>query len=221
MEARYGKEGLGPTNIFFIACIKKAMALTLLKRSDADMVLAAATDDPDGLAECLSAQQPFKVNVFATFPELGWVLPALQHSLRTLHVSNGWFAAAPQDVAKTLCDASTPPTREPHADQRTCQDDAQVDAEDSFSDSSGDSFEPAWHQLLQPCPKEHADRATVIRKALKARLGNWQAAALFSNYREATLRVPGKGCQRFDMGCRGDVVRLAFEGVGCQVALAA
>ena len=95
------------------------MALTLLTRSDADMVLAAATDDPDGLAERLSAHQPFKVNVFATFPELGWVLPALQRSLRTLHVSNGWFAAAPQDVAKTFCDASVPPTRKPHADQRT------------------------------------------------------------------------------------------------------
>jgi len=220
LEARYSKKGFGSTKFFLCWC-KKAMALTLLKRSDANMVLAAATDDPVALAECLSAQQPFEVHVFATFPELGWALPALQQSLRTLHISNGWFAAAPQDVAKTLCDASVPPNRKPCENECMCQNDTQTDTEDNGSESGSGSFEPEWHQLLQPCPKEHAHRATVIRKALKARLGNWQAAALLSNYREATLRLPGKGCQRFIVDCRGDAMRLAFEGAGGQIALAA
>jgi hypothetical protein len=65
------------------------MALSLLKRSDADVVLAATTDDPEGLAECLSAQQPFRVDVFATFPGLGWALPSLQRGLKN-HSHSQW-----------------------------------------------------------------------------------------------------------------------------------
>ena len=206
---------------FFCLPNKKAMALTLLKRSDADVVLAAATDDPVGLAECLSAQQPFKVHVFATFPGLGWVLPSLQHGLRTLHIANGWFAAAPLEVAKALCGATGAQESEPEKDNDGCQNDAKMDAEDNASISSRDSFDPAWHQLLQACPRERADKATVIRKALKERLGNWQACALLSNYREATLRLPGQGCQRFIVDCRGEAMQLVLECGGCQATLAA
>ena len=206
---------------FFICQVKKAMALTLLKRSDADVVLAAATDDPMGLAECLSAQQPFKVHVFATFPGLGWALPSLQHGLRTIHIANGWFAAAPLEVAKALCGATGEQGSEPEKDNDGYQNGLTNDVEDNDSVSSGDSFDPAWHHLLQPCPREKANKATVIRKALKERLGNWQAAALLSNYREATLRLHGHGCQRFIVDCRGEAMRLVLEGAGCQAALAA
>ena len=197
------------------------MALSLLKRSDANVVLVAATDDPEGLAECLSAQQPFKVDVFAVFPALGCALPSLQHSLRTLHVANGWFAAAPLEVAKALCGISNAQKGEPSNDQYNCQNDTEADTEDRSSVSSEDSFDPVWHQLLQPCPREQADKATVIRKALKERLGTWQAAALLSNYREATMRLHGQGCQRFIVDCRGEAMRFAIDGAGCQGILTA
>jgi hypothetical protein len=197
------------------------MALSLLKRSDADVVLAATTDDPEGLAECLSAQQPFRVDVFATFPGIGWALPSLQRGLKTIHIANGWFAAAPLEVAKALCDISNAQKSEPTSDQERCHSETEVDREDRSSVSSEDSFDPAWHQFLQPCPREDADKATVLRKALKARLGAWQATALLSNYREATLRLPGKGCQRFIVDCRGEAMRFTIEGSGCQAILAA
>ena len=96
------------------------MALSLLKRSDADVVLAATTDDPEGLAECLSAQQPFRVDVFATFPGIGWALPSLQRGLKTIHIANGWFAAAPLEVAKALCDISNAQNSETTSDQERC-----------------------------------------------------------------------------------------------------
>lgn len=181
------------------------MALTLLKRSDADIVLAAATDDPLGLAECLSAQQPFKVDVFATFAELGWALPALQHSMRTLHIQNGWFAANAVEVARAICDAVSRPL----ILSTTCpQPDEQKDADASNSDSSEDAFNPAWHKLLVPCPREEAPRATVIRRALRERLGAWQAAALLNHYKETPLRCTGQGCQRFIVSRDGEVMRL-------------
>ena len=196
------------------------MALSLLKGNDADVVLAAATDDPYGLAECLSAQQPFKVHVFATFPDLGSALTALQQSLKTIHISSGWFAAAPLEVARAICDAITKPN-EPDSDQDGGPQDGPMDTNDAVSASSEDSFDPAWHQLLQPCPREHAEKVTVIRQALKARLGSWQAAAVLSNYRESSLRVPGKGCQRYIVDCRGSTMRLAIEDECQQASVAA
>jgi hypothetical protein len=97
----------------------------------------------------------------------------------------------------------------------------QTDADETASADSGDSFDPAWHQLLQTCPRDQAQKATVIRRALKAQLGNWQAAALLSNYREATLRLPGRGCCRLIVDCRGAAMRLALDGSSPQAAAVA
>lgn len=198
------------------------MALTLLNRSDSNLVLAAATEDPAGLAQCLSAQQAFTVQVFATFPNCGWALPALQHYLRTFHVQNGWFARAPEEVAKALCEASLQPGSDEGQDPFQNKEGSHTyEGEPEAVEELDASIEPAWHDLLQPCPKERADKATVIRKALAVQLGALPAAALLSNYREAVLRLPGKGSQRFIVDCKGEAMRLALEESGCQVALAA
>jgi hypothetical protein len=107
-------------------------------------------------------------------------------------------------------------------DQDETQQEEQEAADDANSDGSGDSFDPSWHNLLEPCPRDQAQRATVIRQALKERLGSWQAAALLSNYREAVLRVqPGKTNQRFVVDCRGSTMRLAIEEGGQEAVLAA
>jgi len=181
------------------------MALSLLKRSDADIVLAATTDDPVGLAECLSAQQPFKVEVFATFAGLGFVLPAVQHSLRTLHMQNGWFAANAVEVARAICDAvGRPLNLSTTSDEPAAQNAGDADN----STSSEGEFNPAWHKLLAPCSREEAQRATVIRRALREKIGLWQAAALLNHYREVPLRCAGQSCQRFLVSCNGEVMRL-------------
>jgi hypothetical protein len=200
------------------------MALTLLRRSDSDLVLAAVTEDPAGLAECLSAQQAFTVEVFATFSNTAWALPALQRCLKALRVQNGWFAMAPEKVARALCEASLQPSSDADHEQDARKDEERPDTNEDEPDASEQfdaSIEPAWHDMLQSCPKEHADKATVIRKALTAQLGARPAAALLSNYREAVLRLPGKGSQRFIVDCKGEARRFASEGVGCQLGLAA
>jgi hypothetical protein len=209
---------------FFSEPKKKAMALTLLRRSDSNLVLAAATEDPAGLAECFSAQQAFTVEVFATFSHCGWVLPALQRCLKAFHVQNGWFAMAPEQVARALCEASSLPGSDAAEDQEAHDDEGRSDANEGEPDAIeklAASIEPAWHNLLEPCAKEHADKATVIRKALAAQLGMLPAAALLNNYTEAVLRLPGKGSQRFIVDCKGEARRLALEGAGCHIGLAA
>jgi hypothetical protein len=215
---------LGLTNLFFLRIYKRAMALTLLRRSDSNLALAAATEDPAGLAESLSEQQAFTVSVFATFSKSGWALPALQRCLKEAHVQNGWFALAPEEVFKALCEASLLPCSDAAEDQEVYENEGRSDANQGEADAIEElaaSVEPAWHDLLQPCTKEQADKATVIRKALAAELGALPAAALLSNYREAVLRLPGKGSQRFIVDCKGEARRLAFEGAGCQIGLAA
>ena len=196
----------------------------LLRRSDSNLVLAAATEDPAGLAESLSAQQAFKVEVFATFSNSGWTLPELQRCLKSAHVQNGWFAMAPEEVAKAVCEKSMLQCSEVAEDQEAREDDMRSDAnedEPGAIEEPAASIEPAWHNLLQPCAKEHAEKATVIRKALAAELGALPAAALLSNYREAMLRLPGKGSQRFIVDCRGEARRLALDEAGCHMGLAA
>jgi hypothetical protein len=198
------------------------MALALLSRSDSNMVLAAATEDPAGLAKCLSAQQAFTVQVFASFPNCGWALPALQYYLKAFHIQNGWFAKAPEEVAKALCEASLQPGSGVNEDQDACSDKGGSHTNEGEPDEElAASIEPAWHDMLQPCPKERADKATVIRKALAAQLGALPAAALLSNYREAVLRLRGKGSQRFIVDWKGEAMRLAREEARCQIALAA
>ena len=73
------------------------------------------------------------------------------------------------------------------------------------------AIEPAWLELLQTCPREAADRATIIRRALKQRIGRWQAGALLGCYREVALRVGGV-CQRFFVDSAGETMRLAIVG---------
>ena len=202
-----------------VSDVKEAMALSLLKRSDANLMLLAATEDPTGLAEHLSAQQAFTVEVFATFANLGWATPVLQQSLEDFHIRDGWFTAAPEELLKVLCKAL--PANGANTKKDVMEEELGLDAGNDFSDLRGASIEPAWHDFLRPCPKEQADKATVIRKALKEQLGALPAAALLGNYREAVLRLPGKGSQRFIVDCRGEAMQLALEGAGCQVALAA
>ena len=68
-------------------------------------------------------------------------------------------------------------------------------------------FEPLAHQLLEPCPKDMADKATTIRRRLKADLGRWQADAVLSLYIEVCLRHRGL-CSRYFVDNAGVTMRL-------------
>ena len=63
--------------------------------------------------------------------------------------------------------------------------------------------------LLEPCPREDAEKATKIRSQLKRTLGRAWAAVVLTSYREAILRTPG-GRQRFIVNSEGKTMRLAI-----------
>jgi hypothetical protein len=69
------------------------------------------------------------------------------------------------------------------------------------------TFEPLARQLLEPCPRNVADSATVIRKRLKTDLGRWQAEAVLSCYNEACLRHQSH-CGRYFVDHAGRTLRL-------------
>jgi hypothetical protein len=68
-------------------------------------------------------------------------------------------------------------------------------------------FEALACALLEPCAKEEADFATVVRTRLKAYFGRWQAEAALSRYTEVCLRHQGK-CSRYFVDDTGATLRL-------------
>ena len=68
-------------------------------------------------------------------------------------------------------------------------------------------FEPLARRLLVCCPKEEADKATTIRRRLKADLGRWQAEAVLSLFREAAPKHKGV-CSRYFTDAAGNTLRL-------------
>ena len=51
-------------------------------------------------------------------------------------------------------------------------------------------------ELVEPCLIDEADRATVVRKRLKAEMGRWQADAVLSCFSEVCLKNKGV-CGRY------------------------
>ena len=68
-------------------------------------------------------------------------------------------------------------------------------------------FEPLACSFLEPCVKDAADKATTIRRRLKADLGRWQAEAVLSLYNEVCLRHKGV-CGRYFTDASGATLRL-------------
>ena len=81
------------------------MALALLKRSDSDLMLPVACDDPIALAEHLSILQPFTVDVVGVWPALAGRLSFVQQALWPCHVGNGWFRAPVLHAKQAINDA--------------------------------------------------------------------------------------------------------------------
>ena len=71
-------------------------------------------------------------------------------------------------------------------------------------------LEPLALELLEPCSKDEAHKATVIRKFLKAKIGRWQAEAILACYREACLRNKGT-CRRYFLDGDCKTVRLRLQ----------
>ena len=177
------------------------MSLAILQRSDGDLTLVTSTDNVTKLASKLADMQPFAVQVFAEFHGKAALLPQVQEMLQTYHCTNGWYALPAAKVAHVVCEAFMP------QDQQ-----AQVEGEAHNSSEEDESpqtqqIDPAWHSLLEPCTREQADRATVIRRTLKKTLGRWQAESVLSAYKEACLRIGP--CGRYILNVQGQTMRLA------------
>ena len=198
------------------------MALALLKRSDADLVLPVACDAPQRLASELSALQPFSVEIVAVWEGCAGKLPAVQNALWSRLVRNSWFSLA-EEEAKQIMDQICNKGEDTRA-LETCEkqllntlDVGCCENDEAVQDSAASVHEPRsrlwidplWHAYLEECPRATADKATVIRKALKKALGPIEAAALLSQYKECALRVASGGCQRFIVNDEGVTMKLA------------
>ena len=201
------------------------MALALLKRSDTDLLLPVACDAPDKLAAELSALQPFSVEVAAMWEGCAGKLPSIQSTLWRKLVRNGWFSVTEQE-AKQLIDEfcrqeedTRPPdscaTQLPNTLNSGCMEIglAQDEVVSACEPRARLWIDPLWRSYLEECPRASADKATVIRKALKHALGPIEAAALLSEYKECALRVATGGCQRFIVNGEGVTMRLAHRTV--------
>ena len=198
------------------------MALALLKRSDSDLMLPVACDDPIALAAHLSILHPFTVDVVGVWPALAGRLSFVQQALWPCHVGNGWFRAAVLDAKQAINDAcqrqdatsatlpcETKPKESPQAPGTDGRDTMLL----APCERKPFGIDPSWHMLLQDCPRAQADKATTIRKALKHMLGPIEATAILGQYRECALRVAKGGCQRFIVNGDGTTMKLANCGV--------
>ena len=70
-------------------------------------------------------------------------------------------------------------------------------------------IDSSWHALLEPCRREEADKATVIRRTLKRKIGGWQTGMVLSSYRETCLRIGP--CGRYIVNEEGQPMRLVRE----------
>ena len=186
------------------------MALVLLKRSDADLVLPVACDAPERLAAELSTLQPFTVEVVAMWAGCAGKLPLIQSTLWHKLVRNGWFSLAGQE-AKQLIDEACEQQEEYTKNPKTFDLGLQDAGANACKPQQRLWIDPLWHAYLEECPRASADKATVIRKALKKALGPIEAAAILSQYKECALRVAAGGCQRFFVNDAGVTMKLAHK----------
>jgi hypothetical protein len=182
------------------------MALAVLQRSDQDVALVAVTEDAAELARKLGELQPFEVQVFAIFPYKAAVLPTVHNMLRAQHLCNGWYAATAEDATIVICQACCKSMPQDHSEN------VEHSVGDSVKQNTSDDeqMQLKWHALLEPCPREEADKATTIRRTLKELLGRWQADSILSTCKEVCLRINGNP-GRYIVNTRGELLRLAGQ----------
>ncbi len=67
-------------------------------------------------------------------------------------------------------------------------------------------IDPSWFKLLEPCAREDAEKATVIRRALKQKIGRWRTDMVLCSYKETCLRIGP--CGRYFVDKEGRPMRL-------------
>ena len=139
--------------------------LVVLQRSDGDLMYFASCphEGVAALASTLNLHHTFSVNLVACFPGLGGAAESVRERLATSHISNGWFATS-STIA--VCTAATALEIHENAAKTTLPE-----------------------TLLEVCPREHAPVASVIKRALKHKLGTESAKQALRGYRERALRA--------------------------------
>ena len=174
--------------------------LAILRQSDSGLTMITATDDAATLAYRLAVMQPFDVEVFAEFPGKASLTLSVQSMLQGRHHANGWYAASGAEVTEAACRVFT-------AQQATDEEPWHDASEEEVAQQVVSlRIDPKWHELLEPCPRKEADKATTIRRTLKKLLGRWQTEAILSTYKETCLRIGP--CGRYFVNMKGETLRL-------------
>jgi hypothetical protein len=177
----------------------------MLRRVDDGPLKLACTNDAHSLAAALADGQAFEIEVFAVYPKCGHLLGQVQEVLDG-HLKNGWYARV-RDTA-----ISVAVTVAMHALRSPAQIEQERRLDEDGSTASSDTNvakEPPQQQQQLPaaifehlelCENTMADKATVVKKGLKAKLGKDMAGVILSSLKENVLKGgTGDGKQRLLM----------------------
>ena len=167
--------------------------LHVLCRSDSNLLHIACSDDVARCAARLDADQAFDVKIAALLPGLGCHLPAVQRHLRA-PVKGHWYAVALPAALQAMA-AGVPHIAACGAEAaETCRDGETLSHSDSGTGavSVGSSIraevDEEWRQFLEPCTIAEADRAVVVLRALREKLGKPVTKQVLRNARQVALK---------------------------------
>jgi len=172
--------------------------LCIFRRVEAGHVAEklARTSDVDRLAMALADGQAFDVEVFAVYPRCGHLMEQLQEVLHG-HIKNGWYAT---DSAISVAVAVAMQTLRVPSQQEQFErpeDNEMTSVDGSDAESTRQQLTLGVLEHLDMCDNAFADKATVVRKGLIAKLGKEKARSILNSLKESVLKGgAGDGKQR-------------------------
>jgi hypothetical protein len=178
--------------------------LCILRRVDDGPLKLACTNDAHSLAAALADGQAFEIEVFAVYPKCGHLLGQVQKVLDG-HLKNGWYARVRDTAISVAVTVAIHALRSPdqiEQERRLGQDDstASSDTNVAMEQQQQQQLPAAIFEHLELCENTMADKATVVKKGLKAKLGKDMAGVIVSSLKENVLKGgTGDGKQRLLM----------------------
>ena len=170
--------------------------VAVLLRSDAAFVGIHVGDDWQDAAQRLSLGHCFDMTVPVVFP----VAPpdaveAMKSILAPCLIRNGWYICSVADVCVALLNAMAAP--EARGNKRKLAETEEEEAEEAEEEEEKPfESDDEIFEYLQPCERHEADRVTLIRTTLQAKLGKAEAKRILDKTQHVVTRTGGQGKAR-------------------------
>ena len=158
-------------------------------------------DDWQDAAQRLSLGHCFGMMVPVVFPAAPPdAVEAMKSILAPCLIRNGWYICSVADVCVALLNAMAAPeargnkrklAEAEEAEEAEEREEAEEAEEEKPFESDDEIFE-----YLQPCERHEADRVTLIRTTLQAKLGKAEAKRILDKTQHVVTRMGGQGKAR-------------------------